>query len=140
MKKQSRRNSTGPKLAIVPLFTLACATASAAEISTHVLDLQSGVGGANVPVVLMKKTTDENWTILGNEKTSKNGRIKHFGNATNFSTGTYKLVFDMENYPADGVEPFFPEISIVFNVTDADAHYHVPVVISPFGYSTYRGN
>ena len=54
--------------------------------------------------------------------------------------GTYKLQFDMAGYPDAKAVPFFPEIDPVFRVTDPAAHYHVPVVVSPFGYSTYRDN
>ena len=60
--------------------------------------------------------------------------------ASKFAPGTYKLQFDMAGYPDAKAAPFFPEIDPVFRVTDPAAHYHVPVVVSPFGYSTYRGN
>lgn len=57
-----------------------------------------------------------------------------------FAPGTYKLQFDMAGYPDAKAAPFFPEIDPVFRITDSAAHYDVPVVVSPFGYSTYRGN
>jgi 5-hydroxyisourate hydrolase len=104
------------------------ALAGAAEISTHVLDLARGVGGKDVPVVLGKVRTDEN------------GRVRNFAEGKSYDIGTYKLQFDMSAYPTAQAAPFFPEIDLVFQVSDAKAHYHVPVVVSPFGYSTYRGN
>jgi 5-hydroxyisourate hydrolase len=114
--------------------------AGAAEISTHVLDLANGKGGANVPVVLLQRDATGRWVELARAQTNDNGRVASFGGAGNVATGTYKLSFDMTNYPAAGAQRFFPEIDIVFSVNDPAAHFHVPVVVSPFGYSTYRGN
>lgn len=116
------------------------AAASAAEISTHVLDLARGVGGRNVPVVLLRKSGDGRWVELARARTDENGRVRSFGAAALFEPGTYKLQFDMTGYPSSAAAPFFPEIDLVFQVTDKAGHYHVPVVVSPFGYSTYRGN
>jgi 5-hydroxyisourate hydrolase len=113
---------------------------SAAEISTHVLDLESGVGGEGISVALMKKNSDKTWTKVGEATTGENGRVKDFGDSALFSQGIYKVTFDMTTYSKARPTPFFPEIEIVFNVTDPSAHYHVPVVVSPYGYSTYRGN
>ena len=112
----------------------------AAEISTHVLDLARGVGGQNVPVVLSQREANGNWRAIANARTDDNGRVRSFGSGFSAAPGTYRLQFDMSQYPAGGTTPFFPEISLVFAVTDANGHYHVPVVVSPFGYSTYRGN
>ena len=116
------------------------ALAGAAEISTHVLDLARGVGGKDVPVVLLKKAADGRWAEMGKARTDENGRIRSFAEAKSYETGVYKLQFDMSAYPTAQAAPFFPEIDLVFQVSDAKAHYHVPVVVSPFGYSTYHGN
>ena len=113
--------------------------APAAEISTHVLDLARGIGGRNVPVVLLRKADGGRWTEVGRARTDGNGRVRSFG-TTSFDPGTYKLQFDMTRYPSPAATPFFPEIDLVFTVADKAGHYHVPVVVSPFGYSTYRGN
>lgn len=114
--------------------------APAAEISTHVLDLARGIGGRDVPVVLLRKSDDGRWTEMARSRTDENGRVRAFGDAKAFAAGTYKLQFDMSGYPTAQAAPFFPEIDLVFRVADPAAHYHVPVVVSPFGYSTYRGN
>lgn len=119
---------------------LAPAFAGAAEISTHVLDLARGVGGRDVPVVLWQKSADGHWIEIGKAKTDENGRVRTFAEGKSYETGTYKLQFDMSGYPTTQAASFFPEIDLVFQVSDAKAHYHVPVVVSPFGYSTYRGN
>lgn len=120
-------------------LSVVTAPAHAANISTHVLDLARGVGGRDVPVVLFKQAGDGRWIEVGHARTDENGRVRSFGDA-DFDPGKYKLRFDMANYPASGATPFFPEIELVFMVADMAGHYHVPVVVSPFGYSTYRGN
>ncbi|ENY81047.1 hydroxyisourate hydrolase [Sphingopyxis sp. MC1] len=119
---------------------LVAAPAAAAEISTHVLDLAAGVGGANVPVTLSKRDAAGTWVEVNTARTDKNGRVRSFGPDADLKTGTYRLQFDMTAYPNAAATPFFPEIAVIFNVSDKTGHYHVPVVVSPYGYSTYRGN
>lgn len=130
---------------LLPVFAalalgLSAAVAPAAEISTHILDLARGIGGRDVPVVLLKKSGDGRWAEVARGQTDENGRVRSFGDLKRFPAGIYKLAFDMTRYPDSQTSPFFPEINLVFQVMDASAHYHVPVVVSPFGYSTYRGN
>ena len=123
------------------ILSIALSFSACAEgISTHVLDLASGVGGKNVPVILEIQNDKAVWSQVATGKTDDNGRIKSFGESFKIRTGKYKLIFDMTKYSAGKANPFFPEISIVFNVSDKSLHYHVPVVVSPYGYSTYRGN
>lgn len=121
-------------------LSLIAVPAAAAEISTHVLDLAAGVGGANVPVTLSKRDAAGTWVEVGTARTDQNGRVRSFGPGADFETGAYRLQFDMSAYPKAEATPFFPEITVTFSVTDKAGHYHVPVVVSPFGYSTYRGN
>lgn len=116
------------------------APAHAAEISTHVLDLSRGVGGQSVPVTLSKRDADGRWVQVGAATTDANGRVRSFDTSGSFEAGVYRLQFDMSAYPDASAKPFFPEITLTFSVTDAAGHYHVPVVVSPYGYSTYRGN
>ena len=127
-----------PALAL--LLSAIASPAAAADISTHVLDLARGVGGQGVPVVLMKQLANGGWQKVGSASTDGKGRVRAFGEAKAFDIGIYRLVFDMSHYPDAAAAPFFPEITLTFRVTDAAAHYHVPVVVSPYGYSTYRGN
>ncbi|KAB7648308.1 hydroxyisourate hydrolase [Polymorphobacter fuscus] len=126
-------------LALAAALLLASPLA-AAEISTHVLDLASGVGGKDVPVTLARRQADGGWTEIAAARTDANGRIRSFGDAARFAPGLYRLQFDLSAYPDDKTARFFPEITLTFRVDDAAGHYHVPVVVSPFGYSTYRGN
>lgn len=118
---------------------LAAAAAQAEGISTHVLDLARGVGGEGVPVTL-SIWQDDAWAQVGSGTTQENGRVEGFD--TEVEEGTYRLTFDLDGYEGfeDGEPPFFPQIDIQFEVDDASEHYHVPIVLSPYGYSTYRGN
>lgn len=125
---------------LISLVALISSSAFAEGISTHVLDLASGVGGKNIPVVLEVKDKNGAWTKLATGTTDENGRIKSFGSHVKANSGTYKLIFDMTKYSESKPNPFFPEINVVFQIQDPKLHYHVPVVVSPYGYSTYRGN
>lgn len=122
------------------LLSALATPALAADISTHVLDLARGVGGEAVPVTLSKRAADGQWQQVGTATTDADGRVRSFGDTGSFDIGTYRLQFDMTRYPDDAASPFFPEITLTFRVSDAAGHYHVPVVVSPYGYSTYRGN
>lgn len=112
-------------------------SASAEDISTHVLNISTGLGGAGIPVTL-EIWKDDAWSEIGTGTTADNGRVEGFDVET--EDATYRLHFDTSGYKELGDQPFFPEISIVFDVQDANRHHHVPVLISPFGYSTYLGN
>jgi len=127
-------------IALALLLGAVATPAAAADISTHVLDLARGVGGKAVPVTLSKRADDGRWQKVGTATTDADGRVRNFGDAKSFDTGIYKLQFDMSRYPDASASPFFPEITLTFRVIDKAGHYHVPVVVSPYGYSTYRGN
>lgn len=121
-------------------LTLSATAALAEGISTHVLDLARGVGGKDVPVTLEIKSADGSWRQVAKARTDENGRVRSFGDDVQAEAATYKLTFDMSGYGETGATVFLPEIDVVFRVSDPTVHYHVPVVVSPFGYSTYRGN
>ena len=127
-------------IALALLLGAVATPAAAADISTHVLDLARGVGGKAVPVTLSKRADDGRWQKVGTATTDADGRVRSFEDAKSFDTGIYRLQFDMSRYPDASASPFFPEITLTFLVTDKTGHYHVPVVVSPYGYSTYRGN
>lgn len=125
------------------VLSLAPLAAQAEGISTHILDISNGVGRADVPVTLMTMDGDS-WTVLGSALTEDNGRVESFGEGIAVGPGTYKMVFDMsgtDDVPESASsEPFFPEIDVVFNVSDPERDYHIPILLSPYGYSTYLGN
>lgn len=127
-------------IALALLLGAVATPAAAADISTHVLDLARGVGGKAVPVTLSKRADDGRWQKVGTATTDADGRVRSFGDAKSFDAGIYRLQFDMSRYPDAAASPFFPEITLTFRVIDKAGHYHVPVVVSPYGYSTYRGN
>ncbi|MBB3691762.1 hydroxyisourate hydrolase [Sphingomonas sp. BK580] len=129
-------------LGVVVAASLAVAAtpAHAAEISTHVLDLTRGSGGKGVPVSLERRSSAGRWERIGEARTDADGRVRRIGDPATIGAGIYRLTFDMTRYPDAAAKPFFPEIVLTFSVTDAAAHYHVPVAVSPYGYSTYRGS
>ncbi|MDB6181010.1 hydroxyisourate hydrolase [Paracoccus fistulariae] len=109
----------------------------AEDISTHVLNTATGQGGGGVPVTL-EINRDGEWSEIATATTEENGRVEAFG--IEAEVATYRLSFDMTAYDGFEKPAFFPEISVVFAVQDSGRHHHVPVLVSPFGYSTYLGN
>ena len=110
-------------------------------ITTHVLDLARGRPAADVAVVLERRS-GESWIAVGSARTDADGRVRAFApGGEPLARATYRLRFDTAaHFAAQGVEAFFPEIAIAFAVVDAAQHHHVPLLLSPFGYSTYRGS
>ena len=112
---------------------------SMSHVTTHVLDTGSGRPAANVPVTL-HRLDGGRWVRIAAGATDADGRIKQLG-PDRLPAGTYRLAFDTGRYfAASGTETFFPEVSITFGVEESEAHYHVPLLLSPFAYSTYRGS
>jgi len=110
-------------------------------ITTHVLDLANGGPARGVPVVL-EIERDHTWLTIGRGATDDNGRLATLAHGWDPAPGTYRLTFDLSRYYRDrGLQkPFFPAATVVFTVDSAAEHYHVPLLVSPFGYSTYRGS
>jgi 5-hydroxyisourate hydrolase len=103
-------------------------------ITTHVLDTARGRPAEGVPVVL-ERATPQAWEIVGTGVTGADGRLRDLGAAPD--AGRYRLTFDTETY-FDAA--FYPEVTVVFTVLDPGEHHHVPLLLSPYGYSTYRGS
>ena len=107
-------------------------------ITTHVLDTACGRPAAGVPVRL-ERLSGQDADRLGDASTDDDGRVTDLGPDT-VEPGRYRLVFDVERYArATGQACFFPEVTLTFTVSDA-SHHHVPLLLSPFAYSTYRGS
>jgi len=102
-------------------------------ITTHVLDTAQGRPASGVPVRLEVRELS-GWTLVGEGQTDADGRLKTLVKGK-LAAGTYRLTFDTRSRST-----FFPEVAILFEIADAGAHYHVPLLLSPFGYSTYRGS
>ena len=105
-------------------------------ITTHVLDTSRGRPAAKIAVRLDVRRGDH-WEVVGRGETDDDGRCKTLTAGDGVNTGTYRLTFDTGSYFRD---TFFPEAVIIFSVNDPAQHYHVPLLLSPFGYSTYRGS
>ncbi|HVK28738.1 MAG TPA: hydroxyisourate hydrolase [Nocardioides sp.] len=106
-------------------------------ITTHVLDTALGRPAAGVPVRLSR--IDDGSTVLAEATTDDDGRVAELG-PDQVPAGTYQLRFDTAAYcAASGQECFYPEVTVTFAVTD-QRHHHVPLLLSPFAYSTYRGS
>jgi 5-hydroxyisourate hydrolase len=105
-------------------------------ISSHVLDTAQGRPACGIPMALHRGSQGA-WQPVGEGTTDDDGRVRDLLVGP-LLVGRYRLTFDLENYL--GPDAFFPSVSIVFQVADPDQHYHVPLLLSPFGYSTYRGS
>jgi 5-hydroxyisourate hydrolase len=110
-------------------------------ISTHVLDTARGRPAAGIPVTLEVEGPGA-WQLVGKGTTNADGRLSDLISAeASIDAGVYRLIFDTARYFADQqMESFYPLVTVVFKVSDAAQHYHVPLLLSPFGYSTYRGS
>jgi 5-hydroxyisourate hydrolase len=109
-------------------------------ITTHVLDTARGRPAAGVPVVL-ERATDDAWELVGEGATDADGRLRDLMPAgAPVADGRYRLTFDTGAYfRTSGETGFYPEVAVVFTVVGGE-HHHVPLLLSPFGYSTYRGS
>ena len=109
------------------------------HVTTHVLDTGTGKPAAGVPVTLHRLDVNR-WVQIAEGVADADGRIKQLG-PDRLPTGTYRLAFDTGQYfAATGTATFFPEVTLTFGVVESEAHYHVPLLLSPFAYSTYRGS
>lgn len=105
-------------------------------LTTHVLDTARGSPAAGVPVTLA--SADSPGSAIDQAMTDPDGRVADLG-PERLDPGVYHLLFEVAEYFGEQ-EHFYPEVVIAFTVTDPEQHYHVPLLLSPFGYSTYRGS
>ncbi len=109
------------------------------KITTHVLDLVQGSPANNIPAILEKLNNSNSWETIGSGITNDDGRIDNFFDENNeILSGTYRLTFDVSSYIES--DSFYSSIPIIFNIAKTNRHYHVPLLLSRFGYSTYRGS
>ena len=132
---------------ILPLLFLAfttsgCAQEAKFQLSSHILDITQGKPAADVKISLSQQSGAGEWTMIEEKTTDENGRIHDFlkqAEGTDHA-GVYKLTYFVEPYfKRSGQSSFYPFIEVVFEIKD-NKHYHVPITLSPYGYSTYRGN
>jgi 5-hydroxyisourate hydrolase len=111
------------------------------SVTTHVLDTSAGRPAAGVRVALEALDRQAGWRRLGGGATGDDGRLSGLVPEGRLLAGTHRLVFETGAwFAAHGVQTFYPEVSVVFEVSDPSQHFHVPLLLSPFGYSTYRGS
>lgn len=109
-------------------------------VTTHVLDTAAGKPAAGVPVKL-EHESDDGWREVGSSTTDADGRISNLLTSDDFKPGVYRITFELDTYFRDqGRHSFYREVPVIFVVADAGEHYHIPLLLSPFGYSTYRGS
>jgi 5-hydroxyisourate hydrolase len=109
------------------------------SLSSHVLDGVRGEPAHDVRI-RWERMRGETWEQVAEAATNDDGRVTDWGGHPT-TPGRHRLVFDSGGYFAgQGSRTFYPEVVVVFEVTDPDAHHHVPLLLSPFAYSTYRGS
>lgn len=111
------------------------------SISTHILDTARGTPAADVSISLYRLKNNQ-WDCLGDGKTNTDGRVSDLcEQQSNLSAGIYKMHFASGDYFSTmGDAVFYPYAEVVFVIGKNTAHYHIPLLLSPFGYSTYRGS
>ena len=113
------------------------------RLTTHVLDLANGCPGRGIKVELFQLKAGR--TLVRSDRTNDDGRCDApLAEGAEFVAGSYELVFDAGSYfeatGALNTPKFLDQVVIRFNIADASEHYHVPLLLSPYGYSTYRGS
>ena len=110
------------------------------SITTHVLDVAAGHPAAGIEVKLFERNRHGEWRDRGRGVTNDDGRAD--GLLPNgLEPSTYRLRFEVSDYfERQGTSTFFPFVDVVFQVADPEGRYHVPLLLSPWGYSTYRGS
>ena len=110
-------------------------------ITTHVLDTARGRPASGVTILLERRGAGGAYAEVGRGVTDEDGRLRTLLAGGSLAPGVYRLTFEVGTYfDAQGTPGFYPEASVVFTVKDPGQHYHVPLLVSPFGYSTYRGS
>jgi len=111
-------------------------------ITTHVLDTSRGVPAAGIPVLLEMLEASGTWRPIGRGATDTDGRLRTLvpeGEA--LQVGVYRMTFTTVQYFEElGIDAFYPRVVIEFETAAGQSHYHVPLLLSPFGYTTYRGS
>jgi 5-hydroxyisourate hydrolase len=111
------------------------------QITTHVLDTAVGKPAQGVEITLFQLSGDD-WKKLGQGETNSDGRVGNLlADNQVLEAGRYKVVFVIESYfQNQKIAAFYPYAEIVFDIEGDGQHYHIPLLLSPFGYSTYRGS
>ncbi len=131
-----------PILILLILFSTFIQAQEKYQLSSYILDISQGKPAPNVKIALSKQDKNQNWVLIDEKYTDNNGRIKDFlkEESNKNNNGVYKLTFYITPYFEKlKQKTFYPFIEVVFEIKD-NQHYHIPITLSPYGYSTYRGN
>lgn len=110
-------------------------------ISTHVLDIARGIPASDVPVRVERQDSSGLWKVAGSGRTDKDGRCAQLLTDDGLSPGTYRLSFDTETYyAAQNARGMCPVVQVTVSVRQGERHLHIPLLLSPYGYTTYRGS
>ena len=111
------------------------------QLSSHILDVSKGMPASGVPIKLEKYNEKTKvWSFVEEKMTDKNGRVPDFLSNDKSNLGIYKLTYFTNDYfKKMNMDSFYPWVEVVFQITNSE-HYHVPITLSAYGYSTYRGN
>jgi 5-hydroxyisourate hydrolase len=111
-------------------------------ISTHILDMIHGKPAMDVPVQLEKQNTSGDWRLLTSARTDQDGRCAQLlPEGENLSAGVYRLIFDTACYYAvQKIDFLYPVVEVTFQAREGESHFHIPLLLSPNGYTTYRGS
>ncbi|QAA82043.1 hydroxyisourate hydrolase [Aequorivita sp. H23M31] len=128
-------------LFLIPLFAIGQTPKAAYQLSTHILDVSAGLPAAEVLIKLEKLNPQtKKWEFVSEKKTSENGRVNDFLPSENNNEGIYRFTFMVEDYfKGKNEETFYPFVEVAFKISGKE-HYHVPITLSAYGYSTYRGS
>jgi len=112
------------------------------RISTHILDMVHGNPAKDVPVRLEKQSTSGAWRLLASARTDQDGRCPQLlPEGEDLSTGVYRLILDTGSYYAlQKIDPLFPVVDVTFQAREGESQFHIPLLLSPNGYTTYRGS
>ena len=110
------------------------------SLSCHVLDTARGRPASGIPVQLACLDTSGAWQPLASATTNSDGRVPSLGEPAALGPGTYRVRFETESYLSQHAPAFYPYVDVVFEVRANAEHYHIPLLISPYGYTTYRGS
>ena len=109
------------------------------SVSTHVLDVMRGSPAAGIEATLSRREAGGGWKVVGTAVTDGEGRVRQMSEEE-LDPGEYRLEFSTRPYfDRSGLTAFYPEVSVVFNLDEAGGHLHIPLLLSQFGYTTYKG-
>ncbi|KAK6039330.1 hydroxyisourate hydrolase [Cooperia oncophora] len=117
-----------------------CGTVPNESISSHVLNTVTGEPAEDLAISAYIQE-GMGWKVIGETRTGKDGRVPWVSPNFTLRKGTYKILFEVEDYfKRRNMDSFYPYVEVVFKVDDPSRHYHIPLTLSPYSYSTYRGS